>query len=166
MKRVFLIFVGLILAGFCYAETDPKAMPIIQDIQQGRDNANTIKDLKVKATADIGTKLTVGETVIVTPASQNVTNGQASVALKSANLLYGVGQASALTNTITIAAPGTGMTGKYAMIAIGSTSSNVVKIADTSPADMAGDFLMGVGDVLTLWASSATTWVEVSRSNN
>lgn len=113
----------------------------------------------------VGTDVSVADDFIVTPQSQNVTNTQA-VTLESGSLLVGVGQAAASTNTITIAAPGAGFVGKVVVIGIGATSSNIVAIADQAPCDLAGAAALGVGDTLMLWATSATTWLEVSRSNN
>lgn len=66
MKRVFVALVTLILAGMCYAETDYRAMPIIKDIQLGRQNNNAIQDLYVKDDAIIVDDMTVGDDLTVT----------------------------------------------------------------------------------------------------
>lgn len=61
MMNKFLIASALLLATLTavYAETDPKAMPIIQDIQQGRDNRNQITTLRVSGNATIGGTIAV-----------------------------------------------------------------------------------------------------------
>jgi hypothetical protein len=55
MKKLF-VTLAVVLAGISvsFAEVDPRAMPIIQDIQQGRNNNNAIDDLYVKDDATIG----------------------------------------------------------------------------------------------------------------
>ena len=70
MKRVILIaFSALISVGLSFAETDSKALDIIQDIQQGRNNNNAIEDLYVKDDATVAGDLAVTGTITGTGAS-------------------------------------------------------------------------------------------------
>ena len=70
MKNVILFSAASLLAlgVVTYAETDPKALPILQDIQKGKDNSNQIKILRVKGAATIGGALTVAGAVTATGA--------------------------------------------------------------------------------------------------
>lgn len=136
------------------AETDPIATKQIDDIQKGKNTANKIETLRV------------GKDVIVQPTEKQVINGQA-VTLSSVNIFAGVGSLATSTNTITVAAPGAEMVGKIATIMIhGAASSNLIKIADSAPMDLSGDWIGGVDDVITLMAASTTNWLQVSESDN
>lgn len=60
MKRLFSVLAGLVVASVCYAETDYIAMPIIEDLQKGVSNNNSIVDLFVKDDATIVGDASVG----------------------------------------------------------------------------------------------------------
>jgi hypothetical protein len=53
MKK-FLITALLLTSMLAHAEVDAKAMKVINDIQEGRDNNNQIKELRVAGDASIG----------------------------------------------------------------------------------------------------------------
>jgi hypothetical protein len=61
MKKIFILSAAVMLAAsVCvHAETDKKLKAVVQDIQQGRDNANQIKVLRVKGAATVGGALSV-----------------------------------------------------------------------------------------------------------
>lgn len=60
MKKVMMILGAAVLAaGVAVAETDYVAMPVIQDIQKGRDTINQIVDFRCSGDARVGDDLTV-----------------------------------------------------------------------------------------------------------
>lgn len=73
--------------------------------------------------------------------------------------------AATYTNTVVLGAPPA--VGYVLTIAVGASSTtNVLGIADSGTASLAGAFVGGTADTLTLIGGTTATWYEVSRSDN
>ena len=105
-------------------------------------------------------------TVTFTGTAQNVTNGQAVTVAEGAYVLNGIGGADDSTNTITIAAPGTGAAGRLVVLMVATASTNLITIADSSPVAASGDILMDGNDSAVLMGVDASTWVLLCESDN
>lgn len=113
----------------------------------------------VAATTSVTTPKT-----ILTASSQNVTNGQVVTLTGSYNVLTGIGQANAFTNTVTLAPA---VDGTYAIIAINSASSNLIAIADSGRAVLNGAIeMVGASNTTLSLIGRSTNWVELGRSVN
>ena len=99
-------------------------------------------------------------------ATLDVENGDVITFTNPKFVVTPLGQANGSTNTVTIAAPGTARVGDTALLVVDSAATNLLYIADNGTVALASAFTGGVDDTLSLYAISATKWVETARSDN
>lgn len=99
-------------------------------------------------------------------ATLDVENGDVITFTNPKFVVTPLGQANGYTNTVTIAAPGSTRVGDTALLVIDSSATNLLYIADNGTVALSSAFTGGVDDTLSLYAISATKWVETARSNN
>ena len=95
-----------------------------------------------------------------------VVSGDALVAVGGLLLVTPAGGASATTNVVTIANPGTlsSTVGRQVTIIVTASATNLLK---TSGSNITGtDPLLGVNDTVTLTAISATQWLITDARDN
>lgn len=103
------------------------------------------------------------ETLLVQTA-QAVTNGQAVTIGSGLTVLTTAGSADTYTNTITLAAPL--QAGKFAILKVAASQSNLVGIADSGTVVLSAAAALGSDDTLTLVSVSTGVWAQVSTSAN
>lgn len=91
-------------------------------------------------------------------ASSVVTNLGGAIVLTSS------GVPNAETNAVTVAAPKA--VGDLVVLIVNPASTNLVSIADSGTVRLASAWVADGNDTLTLYAATATNWVEISRSAN
>lgn len=96
--------------------------------------------------------------------SQSVTNGQLLVTLTGLRNTLSPGPVG--TNTVTLAPPGSAGIGRFVIIEVPSSVTNLLAIADSGTVALSGAFSGGPGDTLALLGTSTGTWTQVATSNN
>lgn len=145
MKKLIVALVAALVAGAVFAQYTPvtKESAVLGD-----------------ATA---TSATVSGFIVATANAASATDGQAVALSGTLTVLTGIGGANDTTNTITLAVPGT--VGKVAVIAVSSTSSNLIAIADSGNVNLSAAWLGDNDDTITLIATATNKWTEIARSN-
>lgn len=188
MRKFNSILIGAatlaLVASGVFAETDPKALPILKDIREGKNNKNAIKNLYVTGgggiagalvvggDSDVGGDLTVSGSQLVSglsrdvPTALSVTNGQPVTIAEQSYLVTGIDGETGWTNTITLAAPGTALLGLTTKLTGDVSSTNLFGIADSGTCHLTATWLGGPSDMILLYAITTTNWVELGRNVN
>ena len=168
MKKVFGLIVALVLcAGAVFAETDYAAMPVIRDIQKGKDNRNQIEVLRVKGAATIGGTATAQKVV----ASAGIVGGSATVSAGTDVTTINVAGTAAvyLVNPVTtgqaVVMANPSAAGQYITL-VNVSTVHTGNLADSGNVSLASAWAGRGNDSITLVSVSASAWVEVARSDN
>jgi hypothetical protein len=103
-----------------------------------------------------------------TPVTVNVANAGTVTPVTSVILLNPTGWQGAIqgTNTVYLAAPGTGAAGNILTVIVPSTASNEVKIAAGATGLWTTPSQLATNDCVTYMAVSATKWARIGTQNN
>lgn len=126
-KRFTTVLVSaLIMAGAALAETDSKALGVLDSIRRGRNNSDQIDDLRVRDDATIGGDLTVSGTI--NGAAGGI--GAGDIGVTSGSIVVGqsgnVGGVVAMSGDVKIATNGTASIQANAVVSSNITDGTIV----------------------------------------
>lgn len=175
MKKILMILaVGIVVAavaapnGYFLANSDGTIDVVATDavLSGGVTASGNIACVDLVASDDVSVldDITVAGFIVAAGKLQNVTNGEAVTVVASFHELNGIGGANDTTNTVSLAAPTVG--GRLLTLSVASASTNLITIADSGTAVLAGAWLGDGGDSISLISDYSLKWVETSRSDN
>jgi len=118
----------------------------------------------ISGTKTYSGQLKVSGLSVAVPTATSLTNGAELTAAAELHVLTGTGQANNYTNTVTIANPT--VVGQKLTLVVSGTSSNLIGLADSGNLKLTGAAVLDNYDSITLQATEAAVWVEISKTDN